>query len=758
MRRRVLWLVAAAVALAAFCVELQMQWGGVQTTNVIDDLAELAAAVAAAIAGVWRAHLCRHRLRASWALIAAGCACWAAGQAIWSYYELLAHRQTPFPSLADAGFLAFPILALIGLLVRPAAAFNRHGRPRVVLDSLLVAASLFVLSWVTAFGQTLHAGGDSTFALAVSLAYPLGDLLLLTVSLVVLTHAHASSRTGLQLLIAGFAALSVADSGFAYLSATGTYGSGNLIDAGWLLGFAVIAVAAISDRATAETAARTAVSKTALLLPYLPAGLGLGLAALRLRGHHSDDVSLLTAVVIVSVLLARQLLVIRDNLNLVTAITRQALYDPLTGLANRSLFADRLEHALELHQRDLRELAILFCDLDDFKLVNDTLGHATGDELLTRVAERLRGALRPGDTLARLGGDEFGVLLEDGGEPVTVAERMKQALDAPFTLNTQRVSARASIGIAAISADQRTPSSAEVMASADIAMYRAKKAGKHGLCLYLPGMNHEDAPDFALSAALTRAIENAELTAEFQPIVNLATGTIHGVEALARWRYEDHDIPPSTFIPIAERHGLIRALTDHMLNTACAELSRWRADLATTELHVGVNIHAELLADAGFPDRLAGILHEHNLPGDRLILELTEDALISHPEDAKLICQSITSLGVGLSLDDFGTGYSSLARLRTIPLQSLKLDKSFIDAIGTSDEANTMLEAILMLAHQLGLRVVAEGVEHLHQHQLLKTLDCDFAQGFLIARPLSAAALSGYLVSTPNYVEAGARQ
>ena len=453
----------------------------------------------------------------------------------------------------------------------------------------------------------------------------------------------------------------------------------------------------------------------------------------------------MTAAVIVCILLARQMLVIRDNLNLVAVVTRQALYDQLTGLANRSLFTDRLEHALELHRRDLRQLAILFCDLDDFKLVNDSLGHANGDELLTRVADRLRGALRPGDTLARLGGDEFAVLLEDGGEPVSVAERMQHALEPPFTLNGQRITARASIGIATVSSDQATPSGAEIMANADIAMYRAKKAGKHGLCLYLPGMNHDEAPDFALAAALAKAVAGGQLRVEYQPIVDLQTGAVHALEALARWRHAGVEIPPSVFIPMAERNGLISMLTDHILDLACGQLSRTRIELDLPELRVGVNIHAELLSEPGFPERVIAAINRHALPADRLVLEITENALISNPDQAQRVCQQLAKAGIRLSLDDFGTGYSSLARLRTLPLQSLKIDKSFIDSVGTSAEADNMLEAIVLLAHQLGLLVIAEGIERNDQLETVKKLHCELAQGFLLARPIKPTDLANHL-------------
>jgi diguanylate cyclase (GGDEF)-like protein len=748
VRRNIGWLLVAASALSALCLELQMQWGGVGVANPIDDFSELAAAIAATVAAGFRARRSIDRWRWSWGLIAAGAGCWAVGQGIWSYYELVAHQATPFPSLADAGYLLFPVLALIGLLLRPAVSFARHGRLRIMLDGILAAASLFVLTWVTTLGAVLHAGASSRFDLAVSLAYPVGDLLLLTVTLVVVTNAQAHARLGLVLLATGFAALSVADSGFAYLTTAGSYGTGNVIDAGWVAGFAILAVAALKDRPSAANGSRAPVSNLALMLPYGPALLGLVLTVYRVRGHHSDNVSLAAAAVIMLVLLIRQFLVLHDNRGLVTVITRQALYDNLTGLANRSLFADRLEHALDLHRRDMRELAILFIDLDDFKLVNDGLGHAMGDRLLVHVAERLRGALRPGDTFARLGGDEFAVLLEDGGEPVTVAQRLCDALRAPFVINGQEILSRASIGVASVPSDTQTPTGADIMSNADIAMYRAKRLGKNDLCLYLPGMGHNDVTDFAMSVALAAAVAEGRIGVAYQPIVNLATGELHAFEALARWQHEGQDVPPVVFIPIAERLGLMSTLTDHMLVTACAQVADWSALPGGETVRISVNVPSALLGDWDFPKRVSAAIARFGMLPQQLALEITETALIADPERAKQLCHRLTAAGALLSLDDFGSGYSSLAHLQSIPLHSLKIDKTFIERIGQDGPADVLIAAIITLSHQLGLQVIAEGIESDRQLEVLTKLGCELGQGFIFARPLTSQSAAQLLASS----------
>ena len=530
MRAR--WAVAAVGALAVvlIAVDLQLEWGGRYATDLVDDLGELAAALAATGFAARRAVVSRLRLRWSWALIGAGTGGWAAGQAVWSYHELIGRDGVPFPSVADVGFLALPVLALTGLLIRPAAGLDRRGRLRMLLDGVLVAASLFVITWVTAFGHVLSAGADSPFALTVALAYPIGDLLLLTVTLVVVTHTTHTERLGLGLLACGFGLLSVADSSFAYLTASDSFGSGNWTDAGWVAGFLLVAAAAVRDGGTGQDrpARPASVANTQLLLPYVPGVLGLTITVYQVRGAHRDDVSLMAAALIMFALMARQLLVLRDNRELAASATRQAFHDGLTGLANRSLFTNRLGHALELHRRDLRTVSVLFLDLDDFKLVNDSLGHASGDELLIRVADRLRGALRPGDTLARLGGDEFAVLIEDGGEPAALAARLREVLQEPVTLGGHDTLVHASIGIATVEPTDATPTSGQLMANADVAMYHAKRTGKNDIALHRAGMDLDRYRDFELGVALATAIHDGSLGIAYQPVVSLGSGEVEG--------------------------------------------------------------------------------------------------------------------------------------------------------------------------------------------------------------------------------------
>jgi diguanylate cyclase len=489
MRSRSWAPVVCTVLVGLFLADLTLRPGGVHLTRTIDDVAEMVAAFAAAAAGAWRVgQSASARLRISWSFIAAGCAAWGIGEAIWCYYELIAGRDTPFPSWADAGFLVFPVLALVGLLVRPSAAFTGQGRTRVTLDAALVAASLFVISWITALGQVYHAGADTTFANVVSLAYPVSDLVLLTVTVIVVTYARTGDRHGLAWIAGGLVALSFGDSGFAYLTTVGSYGAVNLVDSGWVAGFLIIAVAAVMDRSEGNIARVPVTPLAALVLPYLPATAAIVAILLDISDGNLDGVATVGAAVLVTSLIARQLLVVLENRTLMIRVTHQAFHDELTGLANRALFNDRLAHALDLHRRDLRPVTVLLMDIDDFKTVNDTLGHPAGDELLMRISERLLGAIRTGDTVARLGGDEFALLLEDGGDAIDVAERMLNALDVPVSVSGHDLQVRASVGIATLAASDTPSTGTEMLKRADLAMYSAKHAGKGTIRHYSPDL------------------------------------------------------------------------------------------------------------------------------------------------------------------------------------------------------------------------------------------------------------------------------
>ncbi|HYN74025.1 MAG TPA: EAL domain-containing protein, partial [Nakamurella sp.] len=421
----------------------------------------------------------------------------------------------------------------------------------------------------------------------------------------------------------------------------------------------------------------------------------------------------------------------------------------LTGLPNRALFTDRVAHALEQHRRNLRPLALLFVDLDDFKAVNDTLGHPVGDELVIRVGERLRGAVRASDTVARFGGDEFAVLLEGDSDAVEAGSRLVECLRPAFLLAGQQLSVGASIGLAEVTADQDTPGLDELYSRADIAMYAAKRSGKGQLALYESSMVLPEAADLHYRPLLIDAVQAGDIDCVFQPIIDLRSGRVHSMEALARWRVDGQPVSQEYFIKLAGRLGLLTALTDIMVDRACAQLTDWSTRLHRDDLRVCVNVPPGLMTDPDFPRRVSLVLKKHGLDAASLILEITEDALIGETGAARPVADRLRGMGLQLWLDDFGTGYSSLLSLRQITLQAVKIDIAFVADIHTDPEAARFLRALLALGRDLDLTVVAEGVELPEHAQVLRSLGCELVQGFLYAHPAPAADFDRLLASAP---------
>jgi diguanylate cyclase (GGDEF)-like protein/PAS domain S-box-containing protein len=438
---------------------------------------------------------------------------------------------------------------------------------------------------------------------------------------------------------------------------------------------------------------------------------------------------------------------ITDRKALEDQLKHQAFHDSLTGLANRALFTNRVQHTLERRRWNGVGCAVLFLDLDDFKTLNDSLGHAAGDELLRGVADRLRDCVRAGDTAARLGGDEFALLIEGLGhqqEAIAVAERISLALLAPFAIHGREVVTRASVGIALPDLD-RPQEADELLRNADMAMYTAKNKGKGRYECFAPAMHAAVVERLELTADLRQALERSEFFVLYQPIIELATGRTTGVEALVRWQHPQRGLVcPDEFIPLAEETGLILPLGGLVLEQACRRGARW-CQQHGRELTIGVNLSIRQLQHSGFVREVSDILEVTELRPHCLTLEITESLLM---EDMQAAVEKLTELkriGVRVAIDDFGTGYSSLSYLEQLPIDILKIPKPFVDGILKTSEESALAKAIIQLAKTLGLETIAEGIEQPQQWEKLRELSCDLGQGYLFSRPVDADDIDALL-------------
>ncbi|MGO9341341.1 MAG: putative bifunctional diguanylate cyclase/phosphodiesterase, partial [Acidimicrobiales bacterium] len=427
-----------------------------------------------------------------------------------------------------------------------------------------------------------------------------------------------------------------------------------------------------------------------------------------------------------------------------------AIHDPLTSLPNRELFMDRLDMALRRAERTRHEVTVIFLDLDRFKLINDSLGHDVGDQVLRAVADRLSSAMRTSDTLARFGGDEFTILCEDvnnENDSLEVAQRLVAAMAQPLSLSSGEVFVSLSVGIALSRAAE---SAALVLRNADIAMYRAKARGPSRIEIYREDDEQNVMSRLRTSNELHRAIERDELELHYQPFVDLDTETVVGMEALVRWQHPTRGLLlPQEFIPLAEDSGLIVALGDWILNEACRQTAEWhevreRCGVDDDLLNVSVNVSAVQLADTRFPTQVADAIGSSGIDPDTLWLEITESALMSDADEAVLVLKEFTKLGIHVEIDDFGTGYSSLSYLQRFPVECLKIDRSFVNDLDNRSDSAAIVRAIIGLGNSLGLTIIAEGVERLAQIEKLKALGCHLAQGYFYCRPVPARLLEPY--------------
>ncbi len=430
-------------------------------------------------------------------------------------------------------------------------------------------------------------------------------------------------------------------------------------------------------------------------------------------------------------------------------LSRQAFEDPVTGLPNRSLLRDRVETALRRHTRQAGRVSLLLIDLDDFKKVNDTLGHLAGDDFLRTVARRMATVVRPSDTLARLGGDEFAVLVEELDDLGlnTLAQRLLETIKTPVRIADSDLIGSASIGIATVKAGETVDGDAgdELMRDADLAMYAAKNAGRDRVAVFDPSMYATAVAEAEARADLERALAGNEFVVVYQPIVDLPSGLVVGVEALARRQHPTRGLlGPDTFIGHAERTGLIVPLGAEVLRIACREVAGWHRDIpGAGQVRVSVNLSARQFQEPGLLDTVRSALDESGIDPGRLVLEITESMLMQDIEATIVTLHQLRDLGVRIAIDDFGTGYSSLSYLRRFPIDILKIDKAFIDGITVDRDDATLAQAVVGLGQALSLQTVAEGIESADQKAMLSELGCTYGQGYLFARPGSAAEIQG---------------
>ena len=433
---------------------------------------------------------------------------------------------------------------------------------------------------------------------------------------------------------------------------------------------------------------------------------------------------------------------ITEHKRLQAELSHQAFHDSLTGLANQALFRDRVEHAVARSNRQGDRIAVLFVDLDNFKTVNDSLGHTVGDELLVAVTERLQGCVREGDTTARMGGDEFAILLEETDAPreaVMVAERIIDALRRPVVVGDQDLYITASVGIAF---DLPTAGVDQLMRNADLAMYTAKRRGRGRFEVYAPDMHAAAIERLELEADLRRALQREELLVEYQPVFSLLDGSMRAFEALVRWQHPTRGLLlPGAFVPLAEETGVICEIGRFVLLESCRQAVEWRATAG--DLAVTVNLSPRQLLDEDVTDLVAGVLEATGLEPQALILELTEGAMMHDAAIDRL--HALKALGVGLAIDDFGTGYSSLSYLQRLPVDVVKIDRSFVEQLSVDNPEASVAAAIVQLASALHLETIAEGVETAEQAALLRRVGCELAQGFHLARPSGPEMITEHL-------------
>lgn len=751
---------AAAVIFAAFAYLVIFGDHGTLAARLTNDIGLTVFSSLACLAAVAAYRANRGRRQRAWLALAIGMAGWVAGNLVLLYHHAVLGSPPAFPSVADAAFLLLPCSVVVASAgkVRP----DRMSALRPVLDGVIIASALFLVCWVLILEELFASTHSSWLATAVSVAFPISDVVMITLAVLTVSSTVPGKRQAIVLVCTGLIIVAVADSIWIYVLAQSNSTSPVAV-VGWAAGLVLFSAGGLIDARKPPSATgrkRQALADPLLWLPYSPMVAAVVVGLIDLWPVTNDKPVLIAASVLVMTALVRQLIVLIQNRRLLFDLADQTRRDPLTGLGNRLMFNDHLDAAIRSRGDDRVPIAVLALDLDDFKMVNDNLGHPSGDELLIDVASRLKNTVPAEHTVARLGGDEFAVLIRSApNAATTIAERIIEAFDAPFSLDSEKVFIHPSVGLAITPADEPDVTADDLMQQADIALYAAKRTGIGGVQTFSADMRQVSRLDLPqrwsdsgriqppaqagvqLLGQLRRAIGDSELKLVYQPKVLLATGEIVGVEALLRWPHPELGLlTPSEFLPLIRRNGLIGSVTDTVLKQAVLDASTWFGT-GYRNVPVAINLFAQSLTDVDLADRIGTILAEHSLPPSALTVEITEQMLLSNMSRTEVVIDRLRKSGLRVSIDDFGSGYSTTSYLRDLPVDELKLDREFVLPMTHNPRAAAIVRSVINLTHALNIASVAEGVEDAATAEQLSAYGCDIGQGYYFAKPMFAESL-----------------
>ncbi len=744
------WLLILVVGLVPLPIYVAL--GGGLASQILYDTVVTAALMAGLVA-VRR--LPRHR--AAWTLIIGGHLSFLVGDVLFTLNTELGNDV--YPSVGDIFYLAgYPAIAfgLAGLLRAQGPRRDVGG----IVDGTIIAVGAGVVMWALLMAPVAGDPELTVLERLVSVAYPAGDLLLITVG-IQLALSRVRRLTPFWLLAGSLVIMLAADLGYAHVLLHGGYSEGGLLDAGWWIAYLLIAAAVVHPRAveiadlpSQRPAPRLGAVRLVVLasVSLIPPAILAGRATY--QSWAAAGVLIVGTMVLFALVVVRLVLVNRDLEQSRRQLFHDATHDPLTGLANRSLFGHLLGASLAHRRTGEQRVALLCLDLDDFKTVNDSLGHAAGDDLLCAVADRLRAVVRAGDVVARLGGDEFAIAIDDSSpeKVFDATDRLLAEIRRPILLGDDETVLRVetSIGIAFGGSGDTVDG---LLRDADIAMYLAKSRGKGRREVFRPGMRQQVLERLELRGELVEALARGEFVLHYQPIYDVVGDRVHGAEALLRWQHPTRGlVPPSRFVPLAEESGIIVEVGAWVIHEACRQARTWDAaqglgsDSAQAGLAVYVNVSPLQLGDPGLLNVVRHALDSTDLPPSRLVLELTESAVVDDLKDAADVLMALRELGVRIALDDFGAGRTSVQHLGVFPLDIVKFDREFVTA--ELDSGAGILSGLLSLAERVGLDVVAEGIELEAHLSMLRAMGCRYVQGFVFSAALPSEDFAAHHLPT----------